>query len=76
MDIEFKVGCNWESLDGEVVASGQVVASAVLDQWSEGDQWRLVAEVPFSLDDRAYARLDCEAMAGRQRRICAARTGF
>ncbi|MGD9049543.1 MAG: hypothetical protein PVF77_15910 [Anaerolineae bacterium] len=63
-------------MDGEVVASGQVVASAVLDQWSGGDQWRLVGEVPLSLDDGAYARLSCEAMAGRQRQICAARTGF
>jgi hypothetical protein len=43
-----------------VVAGGQVVASAVLDQRSGGDQWHLVAEVPLSPDDGAYVRLTCQ----------------
>lgn len=43
----------------EVVAGGQVVASAVLDQRTGGDEWHLVAAAALSPGDGAYVRLRC-----------------
>ena len=47
----------------EVVAGGQVVASAVLDQRAGGDEWHLVAAMPLSPEDGAYVRLHCQDSA-------------
>jgi len=43
----------------EVVAGGQVVSRAVLDQRSGGDEWHVVAEVPLKPADEAFVRLRC-----------------
>ena len=43
----------------EVVAGGQVVASATLDQRSGGDEWHMVGAVSLSPEDGAYVRLSC-----------------
>lgn len=43
----------------EVVANGTVVASAVLDQRSGGDQWHQIAVVPLAPGQDAHVRLTC-----------------
>ncbi|GAB4458832.1 MAG: hypothetical protein Kow00120_27220 [Anaerolineae bacterium] len=47
----------------EVVAGGQVVASATLDQRTGGDEWHLVAQVRLAPGDGAYVRLICQGGA-------------
>ncbi len=47
----------------EVVAGGQVVATAVLDQRTGGDEWHLVAAVLLAPEDGAYVRLTCGSSA-------------
>jgi len=44
----------------EVIANGQVVASATLSQTTGGDEWHLIAAVSFSPSTNAYVRLRCQ----------------
>jgi hypothetical protein len=44
----------------EVVASGQVVASAALNQTTGGDEWHLIGAVSLSPPAHAYVRLRCQ----------------
>jgi len=41
----------------QVVADGQAVSSALLDQSTAGDRWHLVAQVSLAPSDNAYVRL-------------------
>jgi hypothetical protein len=43
----------------EIVASGQTVASATVDQRAHGDEWHLIAKVPLKPKDGAYVRMRC-----------------
>jgi hypothetical protein len=44
----------------EVVANGQVVASATLNQTTGGDEWHLIGAVSLSPSSNAYVRLRCQ----------------
>jgi hypothetical protein len=43
----------------EIVAAGQVIASATFDQRSGGDQWHQIGTVVLAPADAAYVRLTC-----------------
>jgi hypothetical protein len=43
----------------EIVAAGQVIASAAFDQRSGGDQWHQVGAVALTPGDAAYVRMTC-----------------
>ncbi len=47
----------------QVVAGGEAVAEATLDQREGGDQWHTIAAVPLEPDDQPHVRLLCEGDA-------------
>jgi hypothetical protein len=51
---------NWNpAATYEVIANGQVIASATHDQRVGGDEWHFIAAVPLSPGDTPYVRLTC-----------------
>ena len=46
----------------EVIANGQVAASATLSQTTGGDEWHLIGAVPLSPSANAYVRLRCQGV--------------
>ncbi len=47
----------------EIVAGGQVVAAATLDQRTGGDEWHTIGAATLAPGDGAYVRLVCDAAA-------------
>jgi hypothetical protein len=43
----------------EIVANGQVIANAALDQRGGGDEWHSIANVALAPGDNAFVRLTC-----------------
>ena len=55
---------NWSAnATYEVVANGQVIVSATLDQRTGGNEWHFIAAVQLSLDNDPFVRLTCAGSA-------------